>query len=144
MTRNATAAAAGNAETKQKYLRIGQVKKGTGGVFAGIVRGRDGAPDYYLIVGPDLGALNWDDAKKAAAAVTVDGHKDFELPYRTEQAIMYGNVPELFEKRWYWSQEQSAGYESRAWAQYFSFGLQDWHLKCDGFRARAVRRVPIE
>lgn len=143
MSRDTTAAAAGNAEIKQKYLRIGQVKKGEGGVFAGIVRGRDGAPDYYLIVGPELGSLTWDKAKEAAASVTVDGHKDFELPYRSEQAIMYGNVPELFEKRYYWSQEQFAGNESCAWAQYFGLGSQGWNLKDDVFRARAVRRVLI-
>lgn len=130
--------------TEQKYLRIGQVKKGVGGVFAGIVRGRDGAPDYYLIVGPDLGELPWDQAKEAAAAVKVDGHTDFELPFRTEQAVMYGNVPELFEQRWYWSQEQSAGSSACAWAQYFHNGLQGWLGKGYDFRARAVRRVPIE
>lgn len=143
MSRNSTAAAA-QAESTQKYLRIGQVKKGEGGVFAGIVRGRDGAPDYYLIVGPELGAMSWEKAQEAAAALEVDGHKDFELPYRTEQAVMYGNVPELFEKRWYWSQEQYAGDADCAWAQRFRYGLQYWCGKDDVFRARAVRRVSIK
>jgi hypothetical protein len=133
-----------SSNSTQKYLGIGQVKTGTGGVFAGIVRGRDGAPDYYLIVGPELGALSWDKAKEAAAELEVDGHTDFSLPFRTEQAVMYGNVPELFEKRWYWSQEQYAGLDSFAWAQGFDDGIQDWGNKYNAFRARAVRRVPIE
>jgi hypothetical protein len=129
----------------QKYLRIGQVEEGTGGVFAGIVRGRDGAPDYYLIVGPELGnRFTWDDAKKSAASLEVDGHKDFTLPHRTEQAVMFGNVPELFEKAYYWSQEQVAGDSDYAWAQTVDNGAQGWCRKDRDSRARAVRRVPIE
>jgi hypothetical protein len=126
----------------KNYLRIGQVKKGTGGVFAGIMRGRDGAPDYYLIVGPQLGVLSWDKAKEAAAALEIDGHKDFELPYRAEQAVMYGNVPELFEKDWYWSQELFAHY-TFPWVQDFGYGRQVWDSASPYARARAVRRVPI-
>jgi hypothetical protein len=132
-------------ETNPKYLRVGQEFKGEGGIFAGVVRGRDGGPDYYLIVGPELSkdGQNWNEAMAAAKKVKADGKNDFSLPYRNEQSIMFGNVPELFEKRWYWSCEQHASYSDYAWMQDFDDGDQDCLGKDYGRRARAVRRLFI-
>ena len=57
---------------------------------------------------------------------------------------MYANVPELFQKEWYWSCEQHAGHSDDAWAQTFSYGTQSyWSKDSYAFRARAVRRLPI-
>jgi hypothetical protein len=132
-------------ETNPKYLRVGQEFKGEGGIFAGVVRGRDGGPDYYLIVGPELNkdGQTWNEAMASAKKVKADGKNDFSLPYRNEQSIMFGNVPELFEKRWYWSCEQHASYSDCAWMQDFGNGNQDFNYKDISRRARAVRRLFI-
>lgn len=123
---------------------IGQPWEGQGGIFAGIVRGEEGQPDYCLIVhqeqkapGPWQAAMDW------AAGLTADGHSGFVLPNRREQAILYGNVSELFEKAWYWSGVTHASHPSYAWMQGFDDGYQGLNHKYGYFRARAVRRVPI-
>lgn len=124
--------------------RIGEPWPGQGGIYAGIMRGRDSEPDYHLIVGPELDAQNWRPAMDAAAALTCDGRGDYRLPYRAEQALQFANVPELFQREWYWSCEQHAAYSDDAWAQAFDNGRQDGWLKGSlAFRARAIRCVPI-
>ena len=124
--------------------RIGEQWPGQGGIYAGIMRGRDGAPDYHLIVGPEHdGELNWKAAMEWATGVNVNLHKDFTLPFRAEQALLFANVPELFEKTWYWSREQHAAYSDCAWMQDFLNGTQSSSLKDNEWRARAVRRLVI-
>lgn len=127
--------------------RIGEAWEGEGGVYAGIARGRDGAPDYHLIVGPEYdGKADWDAMTKwAAADVSVDGIKDYTLPFRKEQALAFANVPELFKPESYWSCEQHASGSGCAWRQGFSNGGQD-HWSKDGglLRGRAFRRLVIQ
>jgi hypothetical protein len=75
------------------------------------------------------------------------------FPVQTEAELFRGEGAEAFDERPYWSSTQYAGRGARAWAQVFFNGSQDWLAK-DGsrdwrakgsdFRARAVRRVPIE
>jgi len=115
---------------------------GQAGIYAGLVRGDKGEPDYHLIVAKGgCGELTWEDAGGYAAAIDVDGHRDFTLPKRKEQAVLFGNVPELFEKEWYWSSEQFAGDDASAWCQSFDYGTQTTSLKYYQLRARAVRRL---
>lgn len=124
--------------------RIGELWPDQGGIYAGIMRGRDGEPDYHLIVGPGLDVQNWQSALNAAAALTCGGHSDYRLPYRAEQALQFANVPELFQRKWYWSYEQHAADSLFAWAQHFDTGYQDyWGKDGDARYARAVRCVPI-
>lgn len=124
--------------------RIGAEVVEMGGVFAGVARGANGAPDYYLIVGPTApSTLEWQKAIDWAEGVEAHGFDDFTLPTRKEQALMFANLPELFEKEWYWSSEQLASLSYYAWAQIFYDGFQSYSLKVYDFRARAVRRVPI-
>jgi hypothetical protein len=125
--------------------RIGSVWPGQGGIYAGIVRGDDGEPDYHLIVGgEDKASINWNNAVAWAKTVECDGHQDFGLPKRNEQAVLFGNTPELFQKEWYWSCEQYASDSYGAWGQDFYGGYQGDCLKSYGCRARAVRRLVIE
>lgn len=124
--------------------KIGELLDYEGGIYAGVVRGDPGQPDYRLIVCATDGPKGpWKEAGTWAAGLEADGHKDFTLPKRKEQAVMFGNVPELFEKNWYWSSEQYAGYDDYAWVQGFLYGYQLTTHKDDHCRARAVRRVPI-
>jgi hypothetical protein len=133
------------AEVYPSNTLIGRHLPGQGGIYAGIMRGRDGAPDYHLVVGPEIeGRMNWEDAKHVSTKLNVDGFQDFTLPYRKEQALLFANVPELFDEAWYWSCEQRAGSSAYAWAQDFNDGDQDVDLKASELRARAVRRLPIQ
>lgn len=125
--------------------RIGEHWSTQGGIYAGVARGRDGAPDYHLIVGPEFdGQTDWDGAGKWAAGVTVHGFSDFALPFRKEQALSFANVPELFKEEYYWSCEQHASVSSNAWSQSFSNGNQHYWLKVNHLRARVVRRLVIQ
>jgi len=124
---------------------IGADWPGQGGFYAGVVRGADGKPDHHLILAdPDKGDVNWGDATKWAKDLKIDGHKDYALPERNEQAILYGNVPERFEKKAYWSAAPFAGLASYAWCRTFGDGSQYYHHKGSQLRARAVRRLPIQ
>jgi len=124
---------------------IGADWPGQGGFYAGVVRGAEGKPDYYLILAdPDKNEINWGDAVKWAKALKIDGHKDYALPERNEQAILYVNVPERFEKAAYWSAAPFAGDASYAWCQIFITGDQYTYHKAFTLRARAVRRLPIQ
>lgn len=122
--------------------RIGEAWQG--GIYAGVARGIDGAPDYYLIVGPEHESdIDWDAAMNWAKKLDVDGFTDYELPRRREQALCFANVPELFKQRAYWSSEQRESDSSYAWGQGFSYGNQGTWGKNLKLRARAVRRLAI-
>lgn len=124
--------------------RIGDEWPGHGGIYAGVMRGRDGGHDYHLIVGPDIDASTWGVAMKAAAEISQAGFSDYSLPFRAEQALQFANVPELFQKDRYWSCEQPAADSYDAWCQYFGNGNQyHWLQYHYHFRARAVRRLPL-
>lgn len=123
---------------------IGQLWPGQGGINAGLRRGLEGGADYFLIVHADsLKASKWDDAVAWAKCLEADGHKDFALPLRADQSLMFSNVPELFEKEWYWSGEQGASDPAFAWYQSFINGYQGSYWKSSLYRARAVRRLVI-
>lgn len=123
---------------------FGEVWEGKGGLFAGILRGTEGAPDYVLIAGPALeGRLDWNDAMAWAARLNVDGLFDFTLPSRAELLRLADTVPELFEARCYWSGEMHAALGGCAWGQYFDYGVQGLWYKGFKLRARAVRRILI-
>ena len=103
--------------------------------YAGIVL-KDGVPSHHLILLPgDKDDGNWPDAVEWAK------ERGGELPTKQEQSILYGNLPDEFQKDWYWSgTEYSSG---NAWYQYFDGGDQDDYCKDDYVRARAVRRLAI-
>ena len=105
--------------------------------WAGILFGKDGAPDQHIIKLPGDAEKNWDGASAWAK------EQGGELPTRRELALVYANLPEQVERDWYWSCEQLADDPAFAWLQSFSDGSQDWDLKGDRFRVFAVRREPI-
>lgn len=113
----------------------------TGETYAGLILGKDGAPDHHVILLPDHldKCVNWktavDFAKKAGG----------ELPTRREQSLLFANCKEAFSKDWYWSSETYALDSAYAWCQDFGYGGQSITLKGnDNCRARAVRRLIIE
>jgi hypothetical protein len=115
-----------------------------GGIYAGLVRGIDGAPDYHLIVGAEAAeTLTWKKACAWAKGLQQHGFADYVLPDRREQRFLFVQVKELFQEAWYWSCEQYAGDAASAWFQGFHYGGQNYYHKRGELRARAVRRLPI-
>lgn len=109
-----------------------------GEIYAGLILGKDGQPDYHLALLPaKTSKLSWNDAKKWAESVGGD------LPNLREQSLLFANCKEEFEGYYYWSNEQDADTPDYAWLQNFSYGTQDLNRKSTEYRARAVRRVQL-
>lgn len=106
-----------------------------GELYAGLVIA-DGKPTHHLVLLPgELEKATWEKAKAWAA------EQGGELPTRREQALLFANAPEAFQRDWYWSGEQHAADPDYAWCQDFSHGYQYDNLILSELRARAVRRV---
>ena len=120
---------------KQEFL-ASILKKGEH--YTGIILGKDGEPDYHLILLPgDAEGVNWEAAKKFA--VKAGG----ELPTRREQALLFANLKEEFQECAYWSSTQHASKPDCAWYQNFEYGDQYNYRKLYNCRARAIRRLVI-
>ena len=109
-----------------------------GELYAGIILGKDGAPDHHLIlINAQANDVTWAEAKEFAA------QSGGELPTRREQSLLFANLKEQFDERAYWSCEQHASYSACAWYQFFGDGDQTNRYTYVKLRARAVRRVAI-
>ena len=117
-----------------------------GGIYAGVIGGKNGAPDHHLIHASsdfELVDLNWSDAIEAAKK-EINGFNDWSLPDQREARLLFINTQDSFDTdEWYWTSAQYAHYDSYAWLQIFSYGTQFSNHKSDEFRARAVRRLLI-
>ena len=128
--------------TSIKFPRIGS--PWNGGVYAGIVRGDAGQRDYHLIASNDeIVRAIWGAAMVWASNLTPYAGRSWILPARRDQAVLYGNLPELFAKEWYWSYTLYAPGAAYAWAQTFDSGLQSYPHRDREFRARAVLHIPV-
>jgi hypothetical protein len=106
--------------------------------YAGILLGKDGAPDHHLILLPgEAVEIGW------AAAGDWATKAGGDLPTRREQSLLFANLKEQFQPRWYWSAEQYSAYTGYAWIQSFDNGNQGSNHKSYAGRARAVRRLII-
>ena len=106
--------------------------------YAGIILGKDGEPDHHLILlAGEAESVKWAQAKDFAAKA------GGELPTRREQSLLFANLKEQFQPRWYWSGEQHASDSDCAWIQNFYDGSQYDNHKNYDYRARAVRRLVI-
>ena len=66
-----------------------------------------------------------------------------DLPNRIEQAMLWANHRDQFQKDLYWSNETHHSESGWAWFQYFLIGGQYDSTRNHELRARAVRRLPI-
>jgi hypothetical protein len=153
--------------------RIGHPWLEQGGIYAGIMAGRDGQPDYHLILAPaeqgsleDVewgpygksidGAASYFDGRANTAAMAAAGIElgarvlalqiDGHADYHLpSQAEMHLLAANLKDQ---FEQDDwywtSTQYSSNfAWCQYFSYGFQHYYGKDVEARARAVRRFSI-
>jgi len=120
---------------KQAFL-ASILKKGEH--YAGIILGKNGQPDHHLILLPgQADDVTFQQAQEFATKASG------ELPTRREQSLLYANLKEEFEERWYWSGELHASNSVFAWCQIFINGNQNYGNTGNKCRARAVRRVVI-
>jgi hypothetical protein len=113
-------------------------KLNEGEFYAGILLGKDGAPDHHVILLPgQANDVTFKQAQQFAADIGGD------LPARREQSLLFANLKEQFEDRWYWSGEQHASDSDYVWGQRFNGGYQNGSRKLTELRARAVRRSVI-
>lgn len=106
--------------------------------YAGIILGKDGQPDHHLVLLPgEAEGVSWAKAKEFAKKA------GGELPTRREQSLLFANLKECFQPRWYWSNEEHASDSTCAWTQNFNYGYQYYDRKSDEHRARAIRRIFI-
>ncbi len=120
-------------------LQAIEINLNAGEHYAGLIVGKDGEPSYHLVLmsGAPTDDLNWKAANYWAARV------GGALPTRREQSLLFANLKEQFEDRYYWSCEQNASDAGYAWYQLFGLGYQLDLLISNELRARAVRRVAI-
>jgi hypothetical protein len=110
-----------------------------GEFYAGVILGKDGAPDQHVILLPgDAQDVTWSAARQWAALA------GGELPTRRELSLLFANQKEQFSRVWYWSGEQSEARSQLVWGQNFSSGIQTMYGRQFRGRGRAVRRIPVE
>lgn len=110
-----------------------------GEFYAGLILGKDGAPDHHVILLPgDAQDVTWSAARQWAVLAGGD------LPTRRELSLLNANLREQFGKVWYWSSEQSEVRSQLVWGQNFSSGIQTMYGRQFHGRGRAVRRVPAD
>ena len=126
--------------------RIGAPWYGQGGIYAGIARGADGAPDHHLILSPakPAGDVGWQAAMAWAAKLVSGNHTDWALPNRVESALLFANLRDQFKKRYHWTSETYADNDACAWIQYFYGGGQLSRHESYEAQARAVRRLALQ
>ena len=104
------------------------------GTYIGMTIADDKPAKLYLLPGTFKGpwakAGEW--AKKQGGA----------LPSRIDGLVLLDRARAEFERDWYWTDTQFAGYDACAWCQSFHHGGQSNNHKDGELRARAVRRVP--
>jgi len=83
----------------------------------------------------------WNQAKTLCANLNLNGHKDWYLPSKAELNEMFKNLHNNtnsgLDGYFYWSStEYGSGV---AWGQFFEDGTQNYYVKDDGSRVRAIR-----
>lgn len=108
-----------------------------GETYIGSITNADGT-GHHIVLLPGYVEKSWEEAMCWAASIGGD------LPNRIEQAMLYANHAERFEKRAYWSNQKHATDVGFAWYQYFDYGYQTFSTQDYELRAVAVRRLPIQ
>jgi hypothetical protein len=123
-------------KTAKKEFLASVLKKGER--YAGIITGKDGEPDYHLILLAHKEVYaDWEAAKKFAEKV------GGELPTRREQYQLFANLKEEFNRTHYWSSEPHDANSGYARSHNFYGGGENNYIKHLVLRARAIRRVVI-
>jgi hypothetical protein len=144
-----------------------------GGIYAGLVRGDNGA-DHHLIIcidpageiegaawgeyGKDVpGAVSKSDGRantramadagtqvaKDVLALRIAGHADWHIPSQADMHVAFANCAELFAKD-DWYWTSTQDDRHLAFVQGFAGGCSDWVSRDDECRVRAVRTIQLQ
>lgn len=105
--------------------------------YIGAIIGADGKGNHVILLPGDESG-NWKDMLASAKK------RGGDLPDRVEQALLFRDHRDEFKRNWYWSNTPYAGDAGYAWGQYFTYGYQFYNYVSYNYRARAVRRVPVQ
>jgi hypothetical protein len=108
-----------------------------GEIYVGAIGDKNGDFHHVILLPGDNGDATWQAQMEWAKSIGGD------LPNRVEQAMLWANFRDQFQKDWYWSNEVHHNSDGWAWYQYFDLGYQDSRHQTSELRARAVRRLPI-
>ena len=108
-----------------------------GETYVGCIGDAAGNLHHVILLPGDNDDASW--KKQMAWAKSIGG----DLPNRIEQAMLWANHRDLFQKDWYWSNEKHASDSGYAWCQGFYDGSQGILAISNELRARAVLRLPI-
>jgi hypothetical protein len=110
-----------------------------GEVYVGAIGDKNGDFYHVVLLSGDNDDANWQ--AQMAWAKSIGG----DLPNRIEQAMLWANHRDQFQKAAYWSNtpDDDPDYSGWAWCQYFCNGCQYRDRQDVELRARAVRRLPI-
>lgn len=124
-----------NAVTEPNKFSMPELKEGE--IYAGAIIKPDGTGHHVIILPGDNDDADWQTQMDWAKSLGGD------LPDRVEQALFYQQLPNHFQKDWYWSNTLHASDSGYAWCQYFDDGYQSYNYLILKARARCVRRSPI-
>lgn len=123
-----------------KQLNIPPLAEGE--TYIGAIGNKSGDV-YHLVLLPG-------DNDRAPHAQQMEWAKSIggDLPNKLEAAMLFANAKDQFKPAWYWTNEtlfdpDEPDDTDYAWVQYFINGIQGYGHKYYGYRARAVRRLPI-
>lgn len=108
-----------------------------GEVYIGAIGDKNGDFYHVILLPGDNDDASWREQLDWAKSIGGD------LPTRVEQAMMWADHRDQFEKDWYWSNEEYERISGYAWYQGFYYGTQNNNAVGYNCRARAVRRLPI-
>jgi hypothetical protein len=123
---------------KAEAFRIVPPPLAEGETYIGLIGNAAGEAHHVILLPGDNDEANHEAALEWAKSIGGD------LPTRIEQAMLWANHKDLFQKDWYWSNETHSADPVYAWCQYFDYGNQLNTHKGYELRARAVRRLIIE
>lgn len=108
-----------------------------GEIYIGAIGDAKGEIHHVVLLPGDNDDATWQEQLDWAKSIGGD------LPNRIEQAMLWANHRDQFQKDWYWSNETHHSEDGWAWFQGFYDGFQGSGHKAFNYRARAVRRLPI-
>ena len=108
-----------------------------GEIYIGAIGDAAGNLHHVIMLPGDNDDATWEAQMEWAKSIGGD------LPNRIEQAMLWANHRDQFQKDWYWSKDIYHAESGWAWLQTFDDGDQNTLHKISEFRARAVRRVMV-
>ena len=108
-----------------------------GEIYIGAIGDAAGNLHHVILLPGDNDDATWEAKMEWAKSIGGD------LPNRIEQAMLWARHRDRFQNDLYWSNEIHHRESGWAWLQYFDTGTQHHYHRLNEFRARAVRRLPI-